>query len=257
MQAHFMNELNNRRDIYPTDLISAVSGANRWLVPSARGPQDVAQNAAFSALKFKQGDKKDKKTHDCQAPTKGAPAYKAEKSDKSAKCAYCGKAGHNILVCFKLIADQAAVKSDGTHNKNIAAATTTRAIEDMEEETGFSCYPAITRIVVLAKQSEITLKNSTISTIIQPATTSNNLNVFTTGSQSNLSPTDVILDAGVNCSIVHNSKLLSNISTCNPVTLDGLSGSIDMTQKESLGSKCDAYYHKDIIVIERLVLNVS
>ena len=60
-----------------------------------------------------------------------------------------------------------------------------------------------------------------------------------------------------NCSTVHNSKLLSNISTCNPVTLDGLSGSIDMTQKESLGSKCDAYYHKDIIVIERLVLNVS
>ena len=51
----------------------------------------------------KQGDKKDKKTHDRKASTKGAPADKAEKADKSAKCAYCGKAGHNILVCFKLI----------------------------------------------------------------------------------------------------------------------------------------------------------
>ena len=35
------------------------------------------------------------------------------------------------------------------------------------------------------------------------------------------------------------------MSTFNPVTFDGLSSSI--TQKESLGSICDAYYHKDII----------
>ena len=101
-------------------------------------------------LKSKQGDKKDKKTHDRKAPIKGAPADTAEKSDKSAKCAYCSIAGHNILVCFKLIADQAAAKSDGTHNKKIAAAPTTRATEDLEEETGFSCYPVITRTVVLA-----------------------------------------------------------------------------------------------------------
>ena len=101
-------------------------------------------------LKSKQGDKKDKKTHDRKAPIKGAPADTAEKSDKSAKCAYCSIAGHNILVCFKLIADQAAAKSDGTHNKKIAAAPTTRATEDLEEETGFLCYPVITRTVVLA-----------------------------------------------------------------------------------------------------------
>ena len=51
------------RDIYPTDLTSAVCKANRWLVPSARGPQDVAQHTAFSLLKSKQGGEKDKKTH--------------------------------------------------------------------------------------------------------------------------------------------------------------------------------------------------
>ena len=61
MQTHFMNELNNGRDIYPTDLVSAVSKANRWLIPSSKGPQDVAQHAAFSALKTKAADKKDKK----------------------------------------------------------------------------------------------------------------------------------------------------------------------------------------------------
>ena len=135
-----MNELNNGHDICPTDLTSAVSKANRWLVPSARGPQDVAQHAAFSASKFKQGDKKDKKTHE------------------SAKCAYCGKAGHTILVCFKLIADQAAAKSDGIYNKKITAATATKATEDMEEETGFSCHPAIARTVSPAEQPKITLK---------------------------------------------------------------------------------------------------
>ena len=139
-QTHFMNELNNGRDIYPTDLTSAVCKANRWVVQSARGPQDVAS----SLLKSKQGDQMDKKTHDRKASTKGAQD-KAEKTDKSAKCAYCGKAGHNILLCFKLTADQAAAKSDGTHNKKIAAATTTRATEDMVEETSFTCYPAITR----------------------------------------------------------------------------------------------------------------
>ena len=37
------------------------------------------------------------------------------------------------------------------------------------------------------------------------------------------------------------------MSTCNPVTFDGLSGSINTTQKGSLGSICDAYCHKDII----------
>ena len=80
------------------------------------------------------------------------------------------------------------------------------------------------------------------------------MNVFTAGSQSNLSPTDVILDTGANCSIVHNSKLLSNMSTCNPVTFDGLSGSNNITQKGSSGSICDAYYHKDIIA---KILSVS
>ena len=74
----------------------------------------------------------------------------------------------------------------------------------MEEETGFSCHPAIARTVIPGEQSKITLKNSTTSTVILLATTSNNLNAFTAGSQSNLSQTDVILDTGANCSIVHN-----------------------------------------------------
>ena len=220
MQTHFMNELNNGRDICPTDLTSAVCKANRWLVPSARGPQDVAQHTAFSLLKSKQGDKKNKKAHDRKASTKGAPADKAEKTDKSAKCAYCGKAGHNILVCVKLIADQAAAKSDGTHNKKIAEPISTRVTEDMEEETGFTCYPAITRTLIPVKHLEVILKNPTIST--------SNLIIIGCCARCyswRLCPKLRQLVTGwIDCSIVHNSQLLSNMSTCNPVTFDGLSG---------------------------------
>ena len=42
-------------------------------------------------------------------------------------------------------------------------------------------------------------------------------------------------------------SLLTNLILCYPFILDGLSGSINITQKGSLGSICDAYYHKDMI----------
>ena len=248
MQTHFMNELNNGRDIYPTDLASAVSKANRWLIPSSRGPQDVAQHAAFSALKTKAEERKVKKTPN-QKPLAVTKGGTAEKLDKLIKCAYCGKPGHNILVCFKLIADQAAAKSDGLQGKKIAAATTQRAVDDADEETGFMCYPSITRNIILPYKLETNLpKNLSITTSNTTFSTySTNLRAYAGGRHSTLLPTDVILDTGANCSIVHNRNLLTNLTSCNPVIFDGLSGSINITQKGSLGSICEAYYHKDII----------
>ena len=62
-----------------------------------------------------------------------------------------------------------------------------------------------------------------------------------------LNKSDVILGTGANCSIVHNRNLFTNLASCNPVIFDGLSGSINITQKSLLGSICEAYYHKDII----------
>ena len=248
MQTHFMNELNNGRDIYPTDLTSAVSKANRWLIPSSRGPQDVAQHAAFSVLKTKTAEKKVRKTTD-QKPSAATKGGTTEKSDKLIKCAYCGKPGHNILVCFKLIADQAAAKSDGSPGKKIAAATTHRAVDDIDEETGFMCYPSVMRNILLQNKLDINLlKNSSTTTSKTTfATYSTNLRAYAGGRHSTLLPTDVILDTGANCSIVHNRHLLTNLTSCHPVTFDGLSGSINITQKGSLGSICEAYYHKDII----------
>ena len=67
-----------------TDLTSAVSKANRWLIPSSRGPQDVAQHAAFSALKTKAEEKKVRKTTD-QKPSAATKGETTEKSDKLIK----------------------------------------------------------------------------------------------------------------------------------------------------------------------------
>ena len=143
------------------------------------------------------------------AAAKGLPT---DKTEKSSKCAYCRKPGHNnILVCFKLIAEQAAAKSDGPPGKKIAAATTQRTAEDTEEETGFMCYS------------------------------------YAGGRHPTLLPTDIILDTGANCSIVHNRSLLTNLKSCKPVIFDGLSGSISITQRGPLGTICEAYYHKDIV----------
>ena len=237
MQTHFMNELNNGRDIYPTDLVSGVSKANRWLIPSSKGPQDVAQHAAFSALKTKADWKS-------AAAAKGSPT---DKTEKSSKCAYCGKPGHNILVCFKLIADQAAAKSDGQPGKKIAAATTQRTAEDTEEETGLMCYSLITRNFNLLNTVETKLLDNYITSNITPSTLSTNLRAYAGGRHPTLLPTDIILDTCANCSIVHNRSLLTNLKSCKPVIFDGLSGSISITQRGSLGTICDAYYHKDNI----------
>ena len=211
--------------------------------PCSKGPQHVAQHAAFSALKTKAADKKDKKPSDRKsaAAAKGSPT---DKTEKSSKCAYCGKPGHNILVCFKLIADQAATKSDSPPVKKIAAATTQRTAE---EETVFMCYSSVTRNLSLTDTVETKLLDNSITSNISPSTLSTNLRAYAGDRHPTLLPTDIILDTGANCSIVHNRSLLTNLKSCKPVIFDGLSGSISITQRGSLGTVCDAYYHKDII----------
>ena len=54
MQTSFANELHNGRDIYPTDLPTAVLKASRWMV-SGRSTQDSLR--ALAATKSKKGGK--------------------------------------------------------------------------------------------------------------------------------------------------------------------------------------------------------
>ena len=104
-----MNEPNSRHDIYPTDLTSAVSKANRWPVPRT-SPQSVHTVA-------------------------------------------------RLATTSSYASSQAAAKSGGAQRKKFAAAMTNRATEDMEEETGFTCCPAITRIVIPAHYRREELKS--------------------------------------------------------------------------------------------------
>ena len=182
-----------------------------------------------------------KKTFD----RKSAAAAKGSPTDKT-KCAYCGKPGHNILVCFKLIADQAAAESDGQPGKKIAAATSQNSRR----------YRGRDRVHVLLIshekfQSHKHSGNKIIGQFYYLQYRSfysiTNLRAYAGGRYPTLLPTDIILDTGANCSIVHNRSLLTNLKSCKPVIFDGLSGSISITQRESLGTICDAYYHKDII----------
>ena len=128
-----------------------------------------------------------------------------------------------------------------------SAYTTQRTAEDTEEETGLMCYSSVTRNFVLTNTVETKLLDNSITSNITPSTLSTNLRAYAWGKHPTLLPTDIILDTGAYCSIVHNRSLLTNLKSCKPVIFDGLSGSISITQKGSLGTICDAYYHKDII----------
>ena len=250
LQTYLINELNNGRDIYPTDLGSAISKAKRWLIPSSRGPQDVAQHAAFGLLK-KPGEKEKPKGKDSKKPS---PKAIDEKHDKTTRCKYCDKPGHNILVCFKLIADQAAAKSDGPSNKKKTATLSALASDPYEEETGFSSF------ITLARGPQSNLRHQTISTTTStlsgtPTTTSTLSGIPTTtptlsgistvthsvfygGGAKALSDTDVILDTGANCGVVHNIHILQNVKFCPPVTFDGLAGTLTTSREGSLFSFC-------------------
>ena len=232
LQTYLINELNNSRDIY---LGSAISKAKRWLIPSSRGPQDVAQHAAFGLLK-KPGEKEKPKGKDSK---KSSPKAMDEKHDKITRCKYCDKPGHNILVCFKLIADQAAAKSDGPSNKKKTATLSALASDPYEEETGFSSFITLsgtpTTTSTLSGIPTITPTLSGILTVTH--------SVFYGGGANALSDTDVILDTGANCGVVHSIHILQNVKFCPPVTFDGLAGTLTTSRKGSLGGICDAYFH--------------
>ena len=118
--------------------------------------------------------------------------------------------------------------------------STQRTAEDTEEETGFMCYSSITRYFILTNTLETKLSANFTNSDITPR-------AYAGGRHPTFLPTDMILDTGSYCSIVHNRSLLINLKSCKPIIFDGLSGSVSIRQKESLGSICDAYDHKDCI----------
>ena len=90
MQTSFANELHNGRDLYPTDLPTAVLKSSRWMV-SGRTPQD-----SFSALavtKSKKGGKGPGEKEDKHR----AKSKKDDKEKSTTKCEFCGRSATACL----------------------------------------------------------------------------------------------------------------------------------------------------------------
>ena len=50
MLTYLHNELSNGRDLFPTDLASAIAKASKWLVASPKGPREAAQHSVYGAV---------------------------------------------------------------------------------------------------------------------------------------------------------------------------------------------------------------
>ena len=143
MHTYLHNELSNGRDLFPTDLTSAISKASKWLVASPKGPREAAQNSVYGAVGKPNNLSKPNK--DPKGKGKEVKPPDLKQTDPSKPCAYCNKTGHSILKCFKLIKDQASAKSDGNldNKRGTAAATLARSIDTDEETTGFTSCSSI------------------------------------------------------------------------------------------------------------------
>ena len=160
-------------------------------------------------------------------------------NDNMKTCAYCNKAGHNILKCFKLIKDQASAKADGNLDtkKGIVAPTITRQDEIVEENTGFSSFPAVARITGTFSAFPIYFRE--ISDTTKAA--------LAFGAKKNIDKNSLLVDTGASFSIVKDYGLMSELKSCSPVTFDGLQGTLTVNQSGSLLGICQAYYHPDAV----------
>ena len=223
------NELSNGRDLFPTDLASAIAKASKWLISSPKGPREASQHSAYGVLTKTKSIKRDPgpkgkngKSNDLKSP------------EDPNTCAYCHKSGHTILKCFKLIKDQAAAKSDGhLETKKATAAPSIARQEDIEEDiTGFTSFP--------------TIGNTKGKFVAFPVSDSTKAALAFGGSDT-LGGHQLLVDTGANMSIIMNPLMLRGIKQCKPVTFDGLHGNLEVRQTGSLLGICKAYYHPEAV----------
>jgi hypothetical protein len=89
MQTSFANELHNERDLYPTNLPSAVLKASRWMVRGKSSQDPLRALAATKSGKDSIGDKEKDKSK-----TKGD-------TKPSVKRDFCGRTNHSMSACFQ------------------------------------------------------------------------------------------------------------------------------------------------------------
>ena len=247
MQTLFANELHFGRDLYPMDLPSAIANATKYRTYTSRSSDPVYPHAIFGAVKLNPSPKnirKDQEKNKTRANEKNRPISTLSSNERP-KCLYCGLTGHNIIDCFKLLAAQAAAKSDGTPDEKkatLAFKASTLDYYDNEDSSHFSSH--VVRIRSTPKTT--TQQDTILPTLCATSPLDNSLALLAKG-PTGLLTTDVILDSGANFSIMANPELLLDIRPCQPVTFDGLNGTLSINKKGSLYDICTAYLHTDAL----------
>jgi hypothetical protein len=219
MQTSFANELHNGRDLYPTDLPTAVLKASRWMV-SGRSTQEPLR-----ALAATKGGKDNKSGKDIPKP----PPKGGDKEKSLTKCEFCGRSGHVMASCFKFKDAQtaaiAAAEEKSKHNAGSKKSTT-----------------MITRSYK-APDSDDDEHHYTVNVHIQSRASS----ILTANTGSALSKTDIVLDTGANGSLFKNRSLLHNIDTQDEVTFDGISGVLSTDTVGDFLGLCRAHINRSAI----------
>ena len=220
MQTSFANELHNGRDLYPTDLPTAVLKASRWMVSGRSSQEPLRALAATKGGKDAKGAKGKTKL-----ATKGD-----EKEKTPIKCEFCGRNGHAMSACFKFKDAQsaaiAATEEKGKPHSGPRKGTTMVAKSNYK-----------------GPDSDDEDRHYLVNVHIQSRASP----MLTASTKSALRKTDIVLDTGANGSLFMNRSLLHNLHTQDEVTFDGISGVLSTnTVGEFLGI-CKAHVHKGAI----------
>lgn len=216
MQTSFANELHNGRDLYPTDLPSAVLKASRWMV-SGRTTQDSLRALATTKTS------KDSKGSKDKDKTKG----KREDKDKAAtKCEFCSRTGHSMSACFKF--------------KDAQAAATSATEDKMKQPNqGRKGTTMIARSKYTGPGSDAEDEHYLVNVHLRSGAAS----LLAAGKRARFEDSEIILDTGANGSIFSNPSLLSNIRHENTVTFDGISGVLRTDKVGDMGGLCPVHVH--------------
>ena len=223
MQTSFANELHNGRDLYPTDLPTAVLKASRWMV-SGRTPQDSFR--ALAATKPKKGGKG---TGEKEDKEKSKPK-KDDKEKPATKCEFCGRPGHSMSACYKFKDAQA----------NALAATDDKTKSYPPSRKGTTM---VAKGNFIAPDCDYEEPHYLVNIHLQAKTSS----VLAAGKQARFKDEEIILDTGANGSIFSNPALLDNIRTAERVTFDGISGVLSTDKVGELHGICQVHLHPDAL----------
>jgi hypothetical protein len=213
MQTSFANELNNGRDLYPTDLPSAVLKASRWMVSGKSSQDSLRALAATKSGKDSKGDE-DKDKSKTKGDTKSA-----------VKCDFCGRTNHSMSACFQFkeaqtIAQDKDKRSRGMKKSTTMIAKSYKAPDSDDEERHY-------------------LANMHIK--------SHAASVLAARKRTKPKDWEIVLDTGANGSLFVNASLVTDAHRESTVSFDGISGVLSTDTVGDFNGLCKVHIHEDAI----------